>query len=200
MKKKNIPAPQAEVQSAEPVVNHKLMCQVCLEVVNTLTQLHQHCSNHFIRNLQSKFGDQIGEDGKTCRICGHTAKTRPIMVMHIGCKHGKINDILVEEGYKALPCPLAQKTVRDNEIQRKLLELKRERWLALSHEVTAEENDSQTEENDSQTKENDLQSKENDYQTEENDSQTEEKNSQTEENDSQTEENDSQTEENDYQT
>ena len=136
----NIPLPEA-------TVNYELRCQVCQDVVNTLTQLHQHCSNHFIRNIQSKFGDQISSDGKTCLICGYIARSRPLMVMHIGCKHGKINGILVEQGYKALPCPVAPKTVKDDEIQRKLVELKRERWSALGHQAIAEENVIEIEDN-----------------------------------------------------
>ena len=38
--------------------------------------------------------------------------------------------MLVELGYKALPCPVARDTKRDPEIQRKIMELKKERQQA----------------------------------------------------------------------
>ena len=42
----------------------------------------------------------------------------------------QVNDVLVELGYKALPCPVARDTKRDPEIQRKIMELKKERQQA----------------------------------------------------------------------
>ena len=39
----------------------------------------------------------------------------------------QVNDVLVDLGYKALPCPVARVTKRDPEIQQKIMELKRER-------------------------------------------------------------------------
>ena len=41
----------------------------------------------------------------------------------------QVNDVLVDLGYKALPCPVARDTKRDPEIQRKIMELKKERQL-----------------------------------------------------------------------
>ena len=39
----------------------------------------------------------------------------------------QVNDVLVQLGYKALPCPVARDTKRDHEIQQKIMELKKER-------------------------------------------------------------------------
>merc|ERR1712129_435650 len=50
------PAPPAPEEGAggEEGVNYSLECQVCEGSVATLSQLHQHCSNHFLRNIQTK--------------------------------------------------------------------------------------------------------------------------------------------------
>ena len=46
----------------------------------------------------------------------------------------QVNDVLVDLGYKALPCPVARATKRDPEIQQKIMELKRERQLEEEEE------------------------------------------------------------------
>ena len=51
----------------------------------------------------------------------------------------QVNDVLVDLGYKALPCPVARVTKRDPEIQQKIMELKRERQLEEEEEEREEE-------------------------------------------------------------
>ena len=51
----------------------------------------------------------------------------------------QVNDVLVDLGYKALPCPVARVTKRDPEIQQKIMELKRERQLEEEEEEEEEE-------------------------------------------------------------
>ena len=46
----------------------------------------------------------------------------------------QVNDVLVDLGYKALPCPVARDTKKDSEIQRKIMELKKERQLLEEQE------------------------------------------------------------------
>ena len=50
-----------------------------------------------------------------------------------------MNDVLVELGYKALPCPVARETKRDPEIQQKIMELKKERQLEVEEQEAEEE-------------------------------------------------------------
>ena len=50
-----------------------------------------------------------------------------------------MNDVLVELGYKALPCPVARETKRDPEIQQKIMELKKERQLEVEVQEEGEE-------------------------------------------------------------
>ena len=54
--------------------------------------------------------------------------------------------MLVDLGYKALPCPVARDTKKDSEIQRKIMELKKERQLleeAEQEEVPAQQQQQQ---------------------------------------------------------
>ena len=135
----NLPASkEGEPSNNEDVVNYQLQCQVCEAACSSLSQLHQHCTNHFVRNIQTKFGRLIGESGKECLVCGFTAKSKSQVVTHLGCKHGKVNDILQEMGFKSLPCPVAPNTQKDKEIQRKLVELKKERQQSLGNIVEEE--------------------------------------------------------------
>ena len=134
----NLPASKESEPSNKDLVNYQLQCQVCEAACSTLSQLHQHCTNHFVRNIQTKFSNLIGESGKECLVCGFTAKSRSQVVTHLGCKHGKVNDILQEMGFKSLPCPVAPNTQKDKEIQRKLVELKKERQQSLGNIVEEE--------------------------------------------------------------
>ena len=47
--------------------------------------------------------------------------------------------MLVELGYKALPCPVARETKRDPEIQQKIMQLKKERQLEGEQEEEEEQ-------------------------------------------------------------
>ena len=42
-------------------------------------------------------------DGFKCKVCDKVFKAKAPLLAHIGCKHGKVNDILKEKGYKELP-------------------------------------------------------------------------------------------------
>ena len=48
-------------------------------------------------------------EGFQCKVCDTTFKAKAPLLQHIGCKHGKVNDILRGKGYKVLPCLLAIK-------------------------------------------------------------------------------------------
>ena len=89
----------------------------------TLHTLYSHCASHFHKAVEAKHTDLM--DGLKCLLCGFTFKSRYLLTNHIGCKHGKINDILVEKGYKVLPCPITG--TKQDEIQRSMISIKKER-------------------------------------------------------------------------
>ena len=54
-------------------------------------------------------------------------KAKAPLLTHIGCKHGKVNDILREKGYNVLPCLLATNGKSGAEMQANLVQIKREK-------------------------------------------------------------------------
>ena len=79
-----------------------LRCQVCEATYPSLSQLRQHSTNHFVRNINAKFSHLIGESGTECLVCGYVAKSKYDVVQHLGCHHGKVNDILHDMGFPAI--------------------------------------------------------------------------------------------------
>jgi len=86
--------------------NFERTCQVCDMKWRTDSQLKQHCCSHFAKELEEEYGCLM--DGLECTICQKYFTQKITLVRHIGCKHGKINDILVKKNFDALPCPMVQ--------------------------------------------------------------------------------------------
>ena len=80
--------------------------------------------------------------GLKCTLCGFTFKSKYLLINHIGCKHGKINDILKEQGYKVLPCPITG--VKQDEIQRNMISIKKERMEVNSSWIEGKSNGLET--------------------------------------------------------
>ena len=89
----------------------------------TLSMLYNHCASHFHKRVEEKHADLM--HGLKCLLCGFMFKSKYMLTNHIACKHGKINDILTENGYKVLPCPI--NGVKQDEIQRNMISIKKER-------------------------------------------------------------------------
>jgi len=106
-----------------PGCNFSLECEVCKTQAKTLSTLYSHCASHFHKRVEEKHTDLM--QGLKCLLCGFTFKSKYLLTNHIGCKHGKINDILVEKGYKVLPCPI--NGAKQDEIQRSMISIKKER-------------------------------------------------------------------------
>jgi hypothetical protein len=80
---------------------------------------------HFKLKLDKNFQDLM-LDGQKCKVCAQVFKAKPQLLLHIGTKHGKINNILKEMGYMELPCMVAPNTAGSAEIQANLLSIKKE--------------------------------------------------------------------------
>ena len=72
--------------------NYELECQVCDQKLKTVSLLEQHCCRHFMKELQDHYSSLM--DGLKCNVCYSNFKQKHSLLLHIGCKHGKINDIL----------------------------------------------------------------------------------------------------------
>jgi len=116
-----------EKKSLDSECNFNLECQVCRQKLGSFHQLEQHCCRHFMKELAEQFS-AITEDMK-CGMCNSAFKQKHSLLLHIGCKHGKINEILKQKGYVVLPAPIVNKGngALQKQMQSRLLEIKKER-------------------------------------------------------------------------
>ena len=119
--------------------------QVCRQKLGSFHQLEQHCCRHFMKELAEQFSG-IMENMK-CGLCSATFKQKHSLLLHIGCKHGKINDILRQKGYVVLPAPIVNSNngSLQKQMQSRLIEIKKER-------LAEEEEDGLTQETKSSLK------------------------------------------------
>jgi hypothetical protein len=110
-------------ESAETRLNCDLKCEVCNQEQKSINLLEQHCCRHFMKELRDQYTSLM--DGGKCSICGNIFKQQMNLLMHIGCKHGKINEILQQKGFAALPCPVINNT--SAAMQRQLMKIKQEK-------------------------------------------------------------------------
>jgi len=103
--------------------NYELECQVCDQKLKTISLLEQHCCRHFMKDLQDQYSSLM--DGLKCNICYSSFKQKHSLLLHIGCKHGKINEILRKKNYAALPCPVTTNT--SAAMQKQLVQIKKEK-------------------------------------------------------------------------
>merc|ERR1712076_11247 len=87
----------------------------------TLSQLQSHCSSHFLKELGEEHKDLM--NGLRCQLCGQVFRSKYLLTVHLGCKHGKVNEALRKKGYKVLPCPISASNNAD--IQKNMLLLKK---------------------------------------------------------------------------
>jgi len=108
------------VSETSAACNYDLKCQVCNESFKILSDLTVHVCRHFRNELENKSTDLTST--LTCKLCGTVFSAKKNLIIHIGSKHGKINEILVEKGFKVLPCSLTGSTKTKSEETQKYLE------------------------------------------------------------------------------
>ena len=90
-------------------INYTTTCELCQKENKTLQALYSHVIVHIRVELERKVKDLMEMEGLQCKMCDQTFKGKAPLLNHIGCKHGKVNDILKEKGYSVLPCLLASR-------------------------------------------------------------------------------------------
>jgi len=103
--------------------NYDLACEVCSQKQRTIQLLEQHCCRHFMKELQEQ--NTALMDGMRCTLCNNVFKQKHSLLLHIGCKHGKVNDILKQKGFAALPCPV--NVTNNAAMQKQLIQIKKEK-------------------------------------------------------------------------
>ena len=78
-----------------------------------------------MKELQDQFVDLMTPDLK-CTLCHSVFKQKHSLVLHLGCKHGKINEVLRQKNFLPLPAPVLNNPT--NAMQKKLIEVKKERF------------------------------------------------------------------------
>ena len=122
--------------SSESFVNYETNCQVCQKDQNNLAALEKHLVNcHFYTELKHQFRSLMKQD--TCLVCKSEFKREENLVMHIGTKHGKVNDILKSRGLAVLPCAVSNSIAPNYKLQRNLIAIKKEK--AQTEELKCDE-------------------------------------------------------------
>ena len=75
-----------------------------------------------MKELQDQFSDLM--DGLRCNLCNSEFKQKHSLLLHIGCKHGKVNNILKMKNFAPLPCPVFNAT--NSAMQKQLIQIKKE--------------------------------------------------------------------------
>ena len=122
-KKKQIIMQKQEEHMKEPSTtkcNYDLKCEVCGKDFPVPSALQNHVITHFFSELSKRFENLY--NGQTCRLCRETFKSKQGLILHIGNRHGRLNDILIEKGFKVLPCTVnnSTPTKNANKIQKQL--------------------------------------------------------------------------------
>jgi len=110
--------------------NYDLECEVCSQKQRSIQLLEQHCCRHFMKELQEQYATLM--DGLRCTLCNNVFKQKHSLLLHIGCKHGKVNDILKQKGFAALPCPV--NATNNAAMQKQLIQIKKERMESVKDE------------------------------------------------------------------
>jgi len=122
--------PQENSQQDSTSCNYDLECEVCSQKQRSIQLLEQHCCRHFMKELQEQYDALM--DGLKCTLCNNVFKQKHSLLLHIGCKHGKVNDILKQKGFAALPCPV--NATNNAAMQKQLIQIKKERMETVKDE------------------------------------------------------------------
>ena len=112
--------------------NYGLTCELCQVESKTLTNLYSHMVSHIKTDLERAVRELM--EGTRCKVCSQGFARASALVNHLGIKHGKVNDVLREKGYRVLPCVIATEGTKAAEVQANLLAIKKEKMEAVEEE------------------------------------------------------------------
>ena len=112
-----------------PACNYSLQCESCKVEVKSDLQLEEHMCRHFAEELDvlvDQFIDSTDDPaGFTCRKCGDFFKRKGRINLHLGCKHGLINQVLRKKNLMVLPSSV--NSTYSAAKQKKLRKIKKEK-------------------------------------------------------------------------
>ena len=118
-----VPQTPAEKKSLDAECNFSQECQVCKQKMTSLHLLEQHLCRHFMKEIAETYKDL--QDDLKCTLCASVFKQKHSLVLHIGCKHGKINEILKSKNFPVLPAPVLNNPT--SAMQKQLQKVKKEK-------------------------------------------------------------------------
>ena len=97
---------------------------MCKQKLATLHLLEQHLCRHFMKEIQDGYKEL--QDDLRCTLCSSVFKQKHSLVLHIGCKHGKINEVLKSRNLPVLPAPVLNNPT--SAMQKQLQKVKKEKF------------------------------------------------------------------------
>ena len=113
--------PKQKKKASSVLCNYDTQCEVCGKEVGLSSYLPVHVSNHFHEQLKERF-HSFAKNLK-CRLCGLEESSSRALYRHLGVQHLKVNEILLEKGFRILPSSLTKK---QEEKQEHLMQIKKE--------------------------------------------------------------------------
>ena len=113
--------PKQKKKASSVLCNYDTQCEVCGKEVGLSSYLPVHVSNHFHEQLKERF-HSLATNLK-CRLCGLEESSSRALYRHLGVQHLKVNEILLEKGFRILPSSLTKK---QEEKQEHLMQIKKE--------------------------------------------------------------------------
>ena len=93
--------------TSEVLCNYDTKCEVCGRDLGISANLPIHVTSHFHDQLQERFHKLT--NNLDCTLCGIGQGSIKALYRHIGVQHLKVNEILLEKGFKILPSSLTKK-------------------------------------------------------------------------------------------
>jgi len=113
--------PKQKKKASSVLCNYDTQCEVCGKEVGLSSYLPVHVSNHFHEQLKERFHSFA--TNLKCRLCGFEESSSRALYRHLGVQHLKVNEILLEKGFRILPSSLTKK---QEEKQEHLMQIKKE--------------------------------------------------------------------------
>ena len=107
--------------TSDVLCNYETKCEVCGRDLGISANLPIHVSSHFHEQLKERFHKFT--KNLDCKLCGIGQSSSKALYRHIGVQHLKVNEILLEKGFKILPSSLTKK---QDEKQDHLKKIKKE--------------------------------------------------------------------------
>ena len=100
------------------ICNFDTQCEVCGKEVGSSAYMPVHVSNHFHEQLKERFHKFTNH--LDCKLCGIGQGSIKALYRHIGVQHLKVNEILLEKGFKILPSALTKKQEEKQEHMKRI--------------------------------------------------------------------------------